>query len=89
MDVFTIAAELLGDLKLTSGQLGQLRALEYRLLLESVRRPGRFPGSAGSTADAMDEPAARLERDVVLRAQIVAEILEMLTPEQRAELNRR
>ena len=37
MDVFTLAAEILGDVRLTSGQLGQLRALEYRLLVESLR----------------------------------------------------
>lgn len=89
MDVFTIAAELLGDLKLTSGQLGQLRALEYRLLLESVRGPGKVPGTGAGRADVTeDEPAVSPERDIVLRTRIEAEILEMLTPEQRAELSR-
>jgi hypothetical protein len=70
MDVFTVAAELLGDLHLTSGQLGQLRALDYRLLLESLPE---------DTA-----PSAR-EQDA-LRALIVAEIMQMLTPDQRAQL---
>ena len=63
MDVFTLAAEILGDVQLTSGQLGQLRALEYRLLVESLRETA--PPS---------------------RTQLVNEILEMLTPDQRGAL---
>ena len=63
MDVFTLAAEILGDVRLTSGQLGQLRALEYRLLVESLRETA--PPS---------------------RTQLVDEILEMLTPDQRGAL---
>jgi hypothetical protein len=72
MDVFTVAAELLGDLQLTSGQLGQLRALEYRLLLESLRR----------------DHAPSREEEVDLRAEVVDEIVQMLTPDQRARLDR-
>ena len=90
MDVFAVASDLLGDLRLNSEQLGQLRALEYRLLLESVPRPGRSPASGGETADLADEePGAAPARDLALRAEIVAEILEMLTPDQRRALNSR
>lgn len=71
MNVFTVAEELLGDIHLTSGQLGQLRALEYRLLLESVPR-----NAALSPAE-----------EEGLRALVVEEILQMLTPDQRAQLN--
>ena len=71
MDVLNVAAELLGSIHLTSGQLGQLRALDYRLLLEASPRG-----------------AAPLPRDEdALRAYVVEEILQMLTPEQRAQLN--
>ena len=74
MDVLTVAAELLGDIRLTPGQLGQLRALDYRLLLESLPRDPAPP--PGEKADA-------------LRAHIVEEIRRMLTPEQRAQLDLR
>lgn len=90
MDVFAVAAELLGGIKLTSGQLGQLRALEYRLLLESVRDPVRSPGPEDTPAGRSgDERGAEPTGDPALRAEIEAEILEMLNPEQRADLNRR
>lgn len=71
MDVFTVAAELLGDMHLTSGQLGQLRALEYRLLLESVPR----------------DMALLPQEEDARRALVVEEIMQMLTPDQRAQLN--
>lgn len=90
MDVFAVAAELLGEMRLTSGQLGQLRALEYRLLLESVRDPVQSPGPEGTPAGIPDdERGAEPAPDPALRAEIEAEILEMLSPDQRAELNRR
>lgn len=89
MDVFTVAAEIFGDLKLTSGQLGQLRALEYRLLLDSAGAGGKRAVAGATAQDTADEPVAWRVRDASARAMISAEILEMLTPEQRAELNRR
>jgi hypothetical protein len=92
MDAFSIAKELLGDMKLTSGQLGQLRALDYRLLLErqrlTERPPPRPPQEAGGalapdSATEVDPSPAQL---AVLRAMIVDGIMEMLTTEQRASL---
>lgn len=71
MDVFIVAEELLGDMHLTSGQLGQLRALNYRLLLKTVPR---------------ETPLLPPEEEA-LRALVVEEILQMLTPDQRAQLN--
>ena len=73
MDVFTVAEEMLGDLHLTAGQLGQLRALNYRLLLES--RPREIALEPGAEED--------------LRTRIAAEIMKMLSPEQRAQLRQR
>ena len=70
MDVFAVAEELLGGIALTSGQLGQIRALDYRLLLESVPRSG--------------QPS--MEEEEISRALVVTEIIRMLTPEQRAKL---
>lgn len=70
MDVFTVAGELLGDVRLTAGQLGQLRALNYRLLLESPPRGG--------------EPSRGDEAD--LRARIATEIMQMLSPDQLAQV---
>jgi hypothetical protein len=82
MDVFIIATELLGKLELTSGQLGQLRALEYRLLLESL------PPRRGASKSAVEaDPGSVPENEAALRARVVEEIMQMLTPEQRAQLS--
>jgi hypothetical protein len=90
MDVFTVAGELLGDLKLSSGQLGQLRALDYRLLLESLPSGGEPPGGLGTPAPAREDfPSAVPDEQDALRRVIVDEILQILTPEQHAQLNRR
>jgi hypothetical protein len=93
LDAFSIATEVLGDLKLTSGQLGQLRALDYRLLLELHRLseraqarmppPGKTPVQVPGTA-----AGATPEEIAALREMLVADILAMLTPEQRAAVNR-
>ena len=74
MHVFAAAEELLGDIPLTAGELGQLRAPEYRFLPD--------PGSR--------EPASLSPREEAdLRARIVEEIMQVLTPEQRARVARR
>jgi hypothetical protein len=94
MDAFSIAAELLGHIELSSGQLGQLRALDYRLLLEVDRlaksRPAR-PAAGGAAEPPPPSPAFEPtpEEEAALRASIIPDILEMLTPEQRAALDRR
>jgi hypothetical protein len=88
MDAFSIAAEMLGDLRLTSGQLGQLRALDYRLLIEIDRLSGlrRLEDATSETSSAF-EPTPN--ETAALREMIVGDILEMLTPEQRTMLGDR
>ena len=94
MDAFSIAAELLGDIELSSGQLGQLRALDYRLLLEFDRLAKSRPTRPTSRDAAGPPPPSSAfeptpEEEAALRASIIPDILEMLTPEQRAALDRR
>ena len=92
MDAFTIAAELLGHIELSSGQLGQLRALDYRLLLEFERlaksRPTR-PAEGGTAQQPGSAFEPTPEEEAALRASIIPDILEMLTPEQRAAFDQR
>lgn len=85
MSAFTVAAELLGDMELTPGQLAQLRALDmgyqqrlYTVLLE-----------AGHVADATGVPAEP-EREVIaaLRESLEMDVLAMLTPAQHDTIRR-
>jgi len=92
MDVFSIASEVLGDLQLSSGQLGQLRALDYRLLLDRRQSRDSEAGGDDRGVPAGKPPGAddlSIDDAAALRAGIVAEILEMLTPEQRASLDQK
>jgi Spy/CpxP family protein refolding chaperone len=95
MDAYSIAAELLGDLELSPDQRAQLRAIDYRYQLEVQQRlharGGRETASLPPpAADRIAESGpAQPEDDASLRAMIVAAILELLTPQQRADLDRR
>ena len=82
MNAYTLAAQLLGDTELSAGQLAQLRTIDaghqqrlFTLLHDGgAARPARAPTA--------QELAA-------LRETIVRDLLEMLTPEQRAALSGR
>jgi hypothetical protein len=73
---FTVAKQLLGDVFLTAGQLAQLRAIDrkYQQALFAL-----LDGSARHPTD-----AERLQLDAIAKA----DILEMLTPEQRLRVGR-
>ena len=88
MDAFSTAAELLGDMQLTSDQLAQLRAINYKYQLEVAHRLHARKES-GPTAPASPQAGLTPQDYASLRAMIVADIQEMLTPEQRAALHRR
>ncbi|MDQ3697343.1 MAG: hypothetical protein M3373_04875 [Gemmatimonadota bacterium] len=82
MDFFAVAAEVLGDIKLSSGQLAQLRAIDrkyqqrlYTLLHDS--------GVAGTPSDSMGgarDPTA--EEAAELRAMIESDIREIVATKQ-------
>jgi hypothetical protein len=94
VDAFTVAADLLGDLQLTSGQLAELRSINHKYwhavhaLLHppddaaqraAVREAPAIPAAAASlTAQQVADLQAMLERDV----------RNLLTPEQREALGR-
>lgn len=85
MDAFTVAEDLLPGIRLTPGQLAQLRAInhEYYTRLFALSR-SRAPeaqrlAEEGVSAPREPTPAERAE----LRAMLVREIRDMLTPEQR------
>jgi hypothetical protein len=93
VDAFSVAAELLGDLPMTSGQLAQLRAVNHRYWQEVYTllhpagegAPDANPWAEGAPAGA----SALSERDTAaLRAMLEREVAAMLTPEQRATLGR-
>jgi hypothetical protein len=90
MNAYSLAAELLGDIELSAGQLSQLRALDYRYQLEVQRllslredQPAAAPESSGARSGPGPEDAARL------RLMVTAGIRELLTPGQRALLDNR
>ncbi|HKW10744.1 MAG TPA: hypothetical protein VJO33_10210 [Gemmatimonadaceae bacterium] len=74
---FTVAARILGNVKLSPQQLTQLRAIDrkYQQALFGVL-DGAQRAPTSSEISPLDEMAAR-------------DILEMLTPDQRAALSRR
>jgi Spy/CpxP family protein refolding chaperone len=72
---FTVAKQLLGDMSLTPGQLAQLRAIDRKY------QQALFTLLGGSQRRPTDSERSRL--DAIARA----EILEMLTPEQRRHLS--
>lgn len=79
MDAYSVASAVLGDLALTPGQLAELRAIDYRYqrrLFERLHAPG-----AGAA------PGEEAERE--LQRAMVRDILGLLTPAQRSELEAR
>lgn len=94
MDAFTIATAMLGGIELGSGQLAQLRAINYRYVRE-VARLLCEPVGVGEDGAARTQPRIAsvkqqlAERDVTaLRAMLMADIRELLTDEQRAVIDR-
>ena len=81
MDAFTSAAELLGEMPLSAEQLAQLRAIntDHFLRLHALLRA---PDGRSEERDPTGEETA------TLRARLVVDILEMLSPEQREALDR-
>ncbi len=77
MNALTMAAQMLGDLELTPGQLAQLHALnrKYAQRLYTLRREVK--------------DSAAMEAEVAgLRDMLASDILAMLTPEQERALPR-
>lgn len=79
MDPFTTASELLGDLELTPGQLAHLRALDRKY---AQRLHGLLHKEGKSKSELSQAEAEDLQR------RLVADILDMLTPEQRRVVKR-
>jgi hypothetical protein len=75
MDPFTMAELLLGDTKLTPGQLAQLRAINTKYFTELYALQQK--AGAEGTAD-----------QAALEAVIAQDIRDMLTEDQRAVLDR-
>lgn len=75
MDAYAVAGEILGDLALSPGQVAQLRAIdhEHQQRLCALVHGGREPSAA-----------ERAE----LRALLASAVRGILTPEQRAALER-
>jgi hypothetical protein len=89
VDAFTVVAELLGDLELTSGQLAQVRAINHKYwqkvytLLHPPGEEGRL-ATPGATASSVESLTERQTAD--LRAMLERDVRAILTPEQRAAL---
>lgn len=89
MNAYTMATQLLGDVDLSAGQLAQLRAIDMKyqqrlftlLHRDDAGRPADLPGAAPARER---EPTA--EEMAALREMIAADLLDMLTPEQREAL---
>lgn len=77
MDAFTVAAEILGDRQLTSGQIAQLRAINQRYwqAVFVMRHSGGEQGEQGATA----LTAAQITE---LRAMLEWEIQGLRVPDQ-------
>ncbi|HEU0079669.1 MAG TPA: hypothetical protein VFQ76_18570 [Longimicrobiaceae bacterium] len=83
LDAFSVAAELLGDVPLTPGQLTQLRALDHRYYQELFDRLNPPVGPPRTRAELAEEEVA------ALRALLEAGVRDMLTPGQRRRLEGR
>lgn len=90
MSAFTLAAQMLGDMPLSAGQLAQLRAIDmkYQQRLFTLVNP------IEADADATGSPvrAPRVPTDVELRAleeMVTSDVIAMLTQEQRHVLHHR
>jgi hypothetical protein len=94
MDAFTVAAEVLGELQLTSGQLAELRAINHAHW-QAVYALLHPPESDVPRAVAGEEPASpaaevslTAEQVADLRAMLERNVRALLTPEQREALDR-
>jgi hypothetical protein len=92
MNAFAVAAQMLGGLQLGAGQLAQLRAVDSRhhqRLYTLVNAPAGPPESRARPGTPRmprePTPAERLE----LHAMLVRDVRALLSPEQRAWIDRR
>ena len=85
MNPYEIAAEMLGDVTLSSWQVAELRAIDrkYQQRLFTLLHRG------GDRAGPGAEGAVTAEEAAELRHRVVTDILAMLTPEQRRILDQR
>jgi Spy/CpxP family protein refolding chaperone len=94
VDAFTVAAELLGDLQLTSSQLAQLRAINHKYwqavfaLLHPRDDDAQRAALPVERATPAAEPSLTARQTADLRAMLDREVRALLTPQQRAELDR-
>jgi hypothetical protein len=82
---FSIADRLLAGIELTASQGAQLRAINHKY---QTRVFALTRGSGGATvgeSDVLPRELTAAEADQ-LREMIIADLLEMLTPEQRARV---
>jgi Spy/CpxP family protein refolding chaperone len=94
MNAFTVAAEMLGGLELTSGQRAQLRAINHKYFQEVytlLHPPGEEARGAAVQTDAgvpPTEPSLTAQQTDALRAMLERDVRDLLTPDQRARLDR-
>lgn len=88
MDAFTVADELIRGIALTADQLARLRAINHRYFSRLFDLTRDTPASADPGN--MTRGARKLtgQETSQLRAMLVEDILELLTPEQRRTLDR-
>jgi len=88
MNAFTVAAEMLGDMRLSPGQLAQLRAIDAKYQQRLFTLLNRDDTDADATGSPASLDGTRSERTLNdrersdLEAVIRSDILDMLTPEQ-------
>lgn len=91
MNAYTLAAQLLADVELSTGQLAQLRAIDMKYQQQLFTLLHRRGADAAAPAD-VRVSSAGVEREptpdelATLRETIVSDLLSMLTPEQRDAL---
>ena len=82
MDVFSVAAAMLGGISLSPSQLANLRAINtaFYLQMEKLLRAGGGPDAGRELTP---------EENQTLRSMLVEGILDTLSPEQRRALDER
>ena len=75
MDVFSLAAEMLGGIRLTPGQLSHLQAINTR---HQLRVSDLLRGTEGGD---LERPLSH-DEEAALHAHLVSDLREILTPEQ-------
>jgi hypothetical protein len=87
MDAFTVADELIRGTRLTADQLAQLRAINHRHFsrMYALTRDTTDAAARGNVAPA-PRPLTRRETSQ-LRAMLVEDVLQLLTPRQRSALD--